>query len=146
MFKREWVNAGAAVVAAMAAVGLLVVGMVSLAAGFTADVQASIDAVRTEMRASIEAAKTENRALIEAAKAENRALIEAAQAENRALVEAAQAENRALVEAAQAENRALIEAAQVENRAAHAELGRKIESGGERIDRMYELLLAQANP
>ena len=113
MFKREWVNAGAAVVAAMAAVGLLVVGMVSLAAGFTADVQASIDAVRTEMRASIEAAKAENRALIEAAKAENRALIEAAQAENRA---------------------------------AHAELDRKIESGGERIDRMYELLLAQANP
>ena len=124
MFKREWVNAGAAVVAAMAAVGLLVVGMVSLAAGFTADVQASIDAVRVEMRTSIEAA----------------------QAEMRTSIEAAQAEMRTSIEAAQAENRALIEAAQVENRGAHAELGRKIESNGERVDRLYELLLAQANP
>ena len=113
MFKREWVNAGAAVVAAVAAVGLLVVGMVSLAAGFTADVQASIDAVRVEMRTSIEAV---------------------------------QVEMRTSIEAAQAENRALIEAAQAENRAAHTELGRKIESNGERIDRLYELLLAQARP
>ena len=124
MFKREWVNAGAAVVAAMAAVGLLVVGMVSLAAGFTADVQASIDAVRAEMRTSIEAV----------------------QVEMRTSIEAVQVEMRTSIEAAQAENRALIEAAQTENRAAHAELGRKIESNGERIDRLYELLLAQANP
>ena len=124
MFKREWVNAGAAVVAAMAAVGVLVVSMISLAAGFAADVQTSIDAVRTEMRTSVDAVQTEMRAS----------------------VEAAQTEMRALIEAAQAENRALIEAAQAENRAAHAELGRKIESGGERIDRLYELLLAQANP
>ena len=135
MFKREWVNAGAAVVAAMAAVGLLVVGMVSLAAGFTADVQASIEAVRAEMRTSIEAVQVETRTSIEAL-----------QVEMRTSIEAAQAENRALIEAAQAENRALIEAAQAENRAAHAELGRKIESNGERIDRLYELLLAQANP
>ena len=124
MFKREWVSAGAAVVAAMAAVGLLVVGMVSLAAGFTADVQASLEAVQVEMRTSIEAV----------------------QVEMRTSIEAVQAENRALIEAAQAENRALIGAAQAENRAAHAELGRKIESNGERIDRLYELLLAQANP
>ena len=135
MFKREWVNAGAAVVAAIAAVGVLVVSKISLAAGFAADVETSIDTVRTEMRTSIEAAQTEMRTSIEAA-----------QVENRALIEAAQAENRALIEAAQAEMRALIEAAQAENRAAHAELGRKIESGGERIDRLYELLLAQANP
>ncbi len=124
MFKREWVDAGAAVVAAMAAVGVLVVSMISLAAGFAADVQTSIDTVRTEMRTSVDAVQTEMRAS----------------------VEAAQTEMRALIEAAQAENRALIETAQAENRAAHAELGRKIESGGERIDRLYELLLAQANP
>ena len=113
MFKREWVNAGAAVVAAIAAVGVLVVSMISLAAGFATDVQTSIDTVRTEMRTSVEAAQTEMRTSIEAV---------------------------------QTEMRALIEAAQAENRAAHAELGRKIESGGERIDRLYELLLAQANP
>ena len=135
MFKREWVSAGAGVVAAGAAVGLLVVGMVTLAAGFTADVQASLDAVRLEMRTSIDAVQ-----------AEMRTSIDAMQAEMRTSMEEAQAGNRALIEAAQAENRALIEAAQAENRAAHAELGRKIESGGERIDRLYELLLAQANP
>lgn len=109
MFKREWVNAGAAVVAAMAAVGLLVVGMVSLAA----DVRSSIDAVRVEMRTSIEAV---------------------------------QVEMRTSIEAVQEEMRTSIEAAQAENRAAHTELSRKIESNGERIDRLYELLLAQANP
>ena len=131
MFKREWVNAGAAVVAAMAAVGLLVVGMVTLAA----DVQASIDAVRVEMRTSIEAVQVEMRTSIEAV-----------QMEMRMSIEAVQAEMRTSIEAAQAENRALIEAAQAENRAAHTELGRKIENNGERIDRLYELLLAQANP
>ena len=76
MFKREWVNAGAAVVAATAAVGLLAVGMVSLAAGFTADVQASIDAVRVEMRTSIEAVQVEMRTSIEAVQVEMRTSIE----------------------------------------------------------------------
>jgi hypothetical protein len=110
------VNAGAGVVAAIAAVGILVVGMVTLAAGFAADVQASIDAVRADIRADI-------RASIDAVRVES--------------------------DAAHAEIRASIEAAQVENRAAHAELDRKIENVGEnlgeRIDRLYELLLAQTN-
>ena len=41
--------------------------------------------------------------------------------------------------------RASIEAVQVENRAAHTELNRKMENLGERIDRLYELLPAQAD-
>ena len=116
MMKREWVNAGAGIVAAIAAVGILVVGMVTLAAGFAADVQASIDAVRADIRADI-------RASIDAVRVES--------------------------DAAHAEIRASIEAAQVENRAAHAELDWKIENVGEtlgeRIDRLHELLLAQAD-
>ena len=80
MMKREWVNAGAGVVAATAAVGLPVVGMVTLAAGFAADVLASIDAVRTDIQASIDAFRMES----DAAHAEIRASIEVAQVENRA--------------------------------------------------------------
>ena len=125
--KREWVNAGAGVVAAIAAVGILVVGMVTLAAGFAADVQASIDVVRADIRASMDAVRVDIRASSAAA----------------------HADIRTSSDAAHAEIRASIEAAQVENRAAHAELDRKIENLGEnlgeRIDRLYELLLAQTN-
>jgi hypothetical protein len=120
------VNAGAGVVAAIAAVGILVVGMVTLAAGFAADVQASIDAVRTDIQASVDAVRAD----IDAVGAD----IDAVRVES---------------DAAHAEIRASIEAAQVENRAAHAELDRKIENVGEnlgeRIDRLHELLLAQAD-
>ena len=75
--KREWVNAGAGVVAAIAAVGILVVSMVTLAAGFAADVQASVDAVRADIQASIDTVRVEIRTEI-------RASSEAAQAENQA--------------------------------------------------------------
>ena len=147
--KREWVNAGAGVVAAIAAVGILVVGMVTLAAGFAADVQASIDVVRADIRASMDAVRVDIRASSAAAHADIRASSAAAHAEIRASIAAAHAEIRASIEAAQVEIRASIEAAQVENRAAHAELDRKIgnlgENLGERIDRLYELLLAQTN-
>jgi hypothetical protein len=110
MMKREWVNAGAGVVAAMAAVGVLVVSMVTLAAGFAADVQASIDGVRADIQASVD-------------------------------VDAVRVDIQVSVDAVRVD----IDAAQVENREPHAELDRKIENVGERIDRLYELLLARAD-
>ena len=128
--KREWVNAGAGIVAAIAAVGILVVSMVTLAAGFAADVQASIDGVRADIQASVDAARVDIQASVDAARADIQASVDAVRVDIQVSVDAVRVD---------------IDAAQVENREPHAELDRKIENLGERIDRLYELLLARAD-